>query len=158
MSAKEIIWGGGKKGFFFVSFHIRFKFRLMVTKLIYVIPQTSAEIMFTPYSRQMQLWPMTRSTLCLCRTNTLRRWRLTRCSATATNPGDSEDASWVSSKRWWDTFGLLLFEWCIIDIGTYWLCVDEDNRSGVWTFVVMWDLDIYSANQSYPHTKKTEPW
>lgn len=64
--------------------------------------QASAEVTFTPYSRQTQLWPTTPSTLCPCRTSTLRRWPWTRCSVTATNPGGLEDASWASSKRWWE--------------------------------------------------------
>lgn len=72
-----------------------------------VFSQASAEITFTPYSRQMQLWPMTRSTSCPCRTSMLRRWPWTRCSVTATNPGGLEDASWVSSKRWRETFAIL---------------------------------------------------
>lgn len=62
--------------------------------------RTTAEVTFTPYSRQMQLWPMTPSTSCPCPTSTPRRWRSTRCSATATSPGGSAAASWVSSKRW----------------------------------------------------------
>lgn len=62
--------------------------------------QTPANVTFNPYSRQMQLWPMTPSTSCPCPTSTPRRWRSTRCSATATSPGGLAAASWASSKRW----------------------------------------------------------
>lgn len=62
--------------------------------------RTAAKVTFSPYSRQMQLWPMTPSTSCPCPTSTPRRWQSTRCSATATSPGGSAAASWASSKRW----------------------------------------------------------
>lgn len=75
--------------------------------------RTPAKVTFTPYSRQMQLWPMTPSTSCPCPTSTPRRWRSTRCSATATSPGGSAAASWASSKRWgglrWEGKTLLFF-------------------------------------------------
>lgn len=74
--------------------------------------RTTAEVTFTPYSRQTQLWPMTPSTSCPCPTSTPRRWRSTRCSATATSPGGSAAASWASSKRWgerWREETLLLY-------------------------------------------------
>lgn len=111
-----------------------------------------------PYSRQMQLWPMMRSTLCPSPTSTPPRWRWTRCSATATNPGGLEGALWVSSKRWWDTFGLLLFDWSVIYIVTYYLRGERDNEIRVRTVLLSGNLDIYPANQSYPRTKQSKTW
>ena len=148
-------WSEGKKKALSKAFHIS---QIDVGQTVYVFPQTSAEIMFTPYSRQMQLWPMMQSTLCPCHTSTRRRWRWTRCSATATNPGDSEDASWVSSKRWWEPFGLLLFHLSVIDIRS--ALTEGRLWQQQWSecCVVIRDLDIYPANQSFPPTKQTEPW
>lgn len=51
------------------------------------------------YSRQMLLWRTTQSTSCRFLTSMRRRWLSTHCSVIATNPGGSEDASWVSLKR-----------------------------------------------------------
>lgn len=92
--------------FFFTILPFQSEDTMNVAWAIFVFIQTSAEITFTPYSRQMQLWPMMRSTLYPCPTSTPRRWPWTRCSATVTNPGDLEGASWVSSKRWWSNFAV----------------------------------------------------
>lgn len=108
-------------------------------------PQTPAEITSTPYSRQMQLWPMMRSTLCPCRTSTPRRWRWTRCSATATSPGDLEAASWVSSKRWRGNFGPFFFAFPLDYYEKHMLITSGDHgdrrglrtaqSSGTWIFI-----------------------
>lgn len=128
-------------------------------------PQTPAEITSTPYSRQMQLWPMMRSTLCPCRTSTPRRWRWTRCSATATSRGDSGAASWVSSKRWRSNFGLLFFFFLLfcLSVGLLWKAyVDHKWRPWRQTWsedgAVDWDLNIYPSDKSHSHTKQSRPW
>lgn len=119
--------------------------------------------MFTPYSRQMQLWPMTQSTLCPSHTSTLHRWLWTHCSATVTNPGDSEDDSWASSKRWLGTLGMVLFDIHFMDIKTYWfrgwtttLGVEKGlcGRVGLRYLPSKSIISTYKANQALIDTSK----